>query len=356
MLLTLVIPDLIWPEPDDADALAGDPAPALATLLARAHATRAPRQATEPLLAARHGLPDPAPLAALRLAGEGLAPGEAGWLAADPVHLYFHQDRIVLASPEDGDEALAIAPDEADALIAALNAHAAEIGTFCAPSPARWYLRPAPETAARLAAHPFAAPPARAMAGRRVDRQVPEGSEFAWLRRFLNEAQMLLHAHPVNERRAARGARPINSLWLWGAGALPATPPSADLPDSHLLADDALLRALGAHGGLPVGGAPATFGALPAGGRPLVVLDPLAAPARREDPLAWRAALAALDTAWFAPALAALRRGGLRRLELIAPSAYGTLGWTLGPRDTWRIWQRPRPLAALARQLAETPA
>ena len=29
---------------------------------------------------------------------------------------------------------------------------------------------------------------------------------------------MLLHAHPVNEAREARGELPINSLRLWGAG------------------------------------------------------------------------------------------------------------------------------------------
>ena len=35
---------------------------------------------------------------------------------------------------------------------------------------------------------------------------------------LLNEAQMVLHAHPVNEAREARGEPAVNSLWLWGAG------------------------------------------------------------------------------------------------------------------------------------------
>ena len=39
------------------------------------------------------------------------------------------------------------------------------------------------------------------------------------LRRLQNEAQMVLHSHPVNEARAARGALTVNSLWLSRAGA-----------------------------------------------------------------------------------------------------------------------------------------
>ena len=46
-----------------------------------------------------------------------------------------------------------------------------------------------------------------------------------WLRRLQNEAQMLLHAHPVNLARMARGALAVNSVWIHGAGA-PADPVS----------------------------------------------------------------------------------------------------------------------------------
>ena len=43
----------------------------------------------------------------------------------------------------------------------------------------------------------------------------------------MNEAQMILHTHPVNAEREARGMPAVNSVWLWGGGTLPAiTPPS----------------------------------------------------------------------------------------------------------------------------------
>lgn len=43
------------------------------------------------------------------------------------------------------------------------------------------------------------------------------------IRRLQNEAQMVLHAHPVNASRAERGLLPVNTLWLSGTG-LAATP------------------------------------------------------------------------------------------------------------------------------------
>lgn len=52
------------------------------------------------------------------------------------------------------------------------------------------------------------------------------------MRRLQNEAQMVLHEHPVNRRRAEAGALTVNSLWLDQAGAvgdLPAEPRGAQL-------------------------------------------------------------------------------------------------------------------------------
>ncbi|WP_218508131.1 hypothetical protein [Variovorax sp. dw_308] len=43
------------------------------------------------------------------------------------------------------------------------------------------------------------------------------------LRRLQNEVQMLLYTERVNDQRTARGLPPINSFWLSGTGALPAS-------------------------------------------------------------------------------------------------------------------------------------
>lgn len=38
---------------------------------------------------------------------------------------------------------------------------------------------------------------------------------------LLNEIQMFMHQHEVNAERISRGLLPVNSLWCWGAGAVP---------------------------------------------------------------------------------------------------------------------------------------
>ena len=53
---------------------------------------------------------------------------------------------------------------------------------------------------------------------------LPAGNEGSVWRRRMNEAQMVLHAHPGNEAREARGELPVNSVWFWGAGELGAAP------------------------------------------------------------------------------------------------------------------------------------
>jgi hypothetical protein len=43
------------------------------------------------------------------------------------------------------------------------------------------------------------------------------------LRRLGAEIEMWLHDHPINDARRRRGELPVTSLWLWGAGAVPAS-------------------------------------------------------------------------------------------------------------------------------------
>lgn len=43
---------------------------------------------------------------------------------------------------------------------------------------------------------------------------LPQGRDLKCWQTLLTELQMLLHTHPVNQARVARGARPINSFWL----------------------------------------------------------------------------------------------------------------------------------------------
>ena len=45
---------------------------------------------------------------------------------------------------------------------------------------------------------------------------LPRGLDARLVERWMNELQMLLHAHPVNTAREERRLPPINLVWLWG--------------------------------------------------------------------------------------------------------------------------------------------
>jgi len=204
--VTLLIPHLLWPEPNDAYAFDDLTVPGLTTLLVRGQFNRAAIEPWEASLLALMGVGEHS-AAELRRRGEADSPDAraANWLCADPVHLKFHHERIVLADTG----AFSLAAEESAALIEALNREFGDLGRFEAPHPERWYLSIA-ETLA------YRAPPLSAAAGRTLD--LPEGGDAARVKRWLNEIQMMLHAHPVNQAREARGQPPVNGLWLWGGG------------------------------------------------------------------------------------------------------------------------------------------
>ncbi|MCZ7655242.1 MAG: hypothetical protein M5R42_14705 [Rhodocyclaceae bacterium] len=54
------------------------------------------------------------------------------------------------------------------------------------------------------------------MTGRTIEPFLPQGDDAREWRRFINEAQVLLHNHPINMAREAEGRPTVNSLWPWG--------------------------------------------------------------------------------------------------------------------------------------------
>jgi len=196
--------------------------------------------------------------------------------------------------------------------------------------------------------------PLSAVAGRRVGRQLPENAELRWLRQLLNEVQMVLHQHPANTRREEAGQSTINSLWLWGAGVLPA---GRAQDCTGVWSDHPLARGLGRAFGVPVQAVPDDAAALLAqtrpGSRPLLVLDSLQAPVQYEDGEAYRAQLLALEARWFAPLQRALALGRIRHLRLAATTAYAMLIWESSRSGQWRLWRRPQSLAATVQTLAK---
>lgn len=310
-------------------AIDRDDAAALRMLLTRVrHLALAPE---DPRLRQRRLL-DPAAavtdtLVELLRDGDEVAATAPHWLRADPVCL--QPDRATLRL--FASDSFELDATEADALIAHLNAELGGPGwrLHRGRSPRRWYLGlDAPGNAT--------APPPDEVARGDYDRSLPAGADAMRQRRWLNDAQMVLHASPINAARERRGALPINSIWLWGGGDeqyLPGTSTGLNLPAPQLLfADDPLSRALAKRLNLtclPLPDAESLLKELPArrGGHAALILVPDA-----ELPLSPSDYLASL-----AVTLRTLVRQGIcRRVDIDT----GRDRWTLGRFDALCFWRR----------------
>lgn len=163
------------------------------------------------------------------LAGDA---GDASWLSADPAWVRPDMNGVRLLACGQ----LQLSMDEAQVFAAMLRPVFDEAGMQLEVStPDRWHLR----LPADMPLPDFDAP--EQALGEDLSQHLPQGPEGRRWRVLLNEIQVLLHQHPLNAARRARGLSPVNSLWLWGGGMLPEPPHS---PLHGVISDDLLLRAL----------------------------------------------------------------------------------------------------------------
>jgi hypothetical protein len=307
--------------------------PALETLLARGSRQPCPAEGVEAALCEALGIPRQQdwPLAPITLAADGGEPGDAYWLRADPVHLRVMRDRIVLA---DG-ESLELSRQESDALAASIGGHFGADFNPLPLHPQRWYLR-LPQ-APRLTTTPLSV-----AVGRDIEALLPQGPDAMGFRARLTELQMLLHEHPVNQAREARGELPVNSLWLWGGGRLPVSP-GIPLP---VYAGNPEARALAAFCRTRAQALPAQPDVQLLKTDGVILLEALTRCGQVGDAYGWREALRGLEQEWFGPLRGMLHRIGPRGLRLVDPVNGTALHLRAG--DAWRVWRRPRHLAAMA--------
>ena len=226
-------------------------------------------------------------------------------LRADPVHLRPDLDAARLYDSSHFD----LSREEAASMTDALDRHFAPEGIrFEAPHPTRWY--------ARLVERPDVVfrPPGM-VAVRGAGGSLPAGNEGSAWRRRMNEAQMVLHAHPGNEAREARGELSVNSVWFWGAGE-PGPVPRRRIHE--VAADDPLARALAERSRARVSrlvedpeGAGESFGhrlVIPGSGCWRAVLD--------RNVESWRRELLALEERWFRTLLEEVTAGRVRKVTV----------------------------------------
>jgi hypothetical protein len=222
------------------------------------------------------------------------------------------RDRVVLAPAG----AFSISRDEAETLCQAVNRHFGGAVELRVLDSSRWCARLEREIE-------VGDEPALGMAGREPEQRAGDV--------LLTEIQMLLHGHAVNEAREARGEPAVNSLWLWGAGRLPAP---TQCRWSSVTAGDplalGLARLAGASASKLPSNATAWLSQSAGDGRHLVMLE----------------AGEALERDWFAPLAAALRAGRIGMLSLHMPDAGLSFETVRG--DLRRFWRRPKALESYA--------
>ncbi len=336
MRLHLVVPGLLWPSEQARGFADRLPLPGLTRLLGLGKRERAAPATPEQTWRRLFGVDNSAAAdAALRRLGEddGLRVTDM-MMCADPSYLHFTREHLLLIDAGE----LAITPDEAAALVDCLNTELADIGQFEAVAPTRWYLYPRQTPTSRFAA-------LGDVTSRPVAHFLPEGDDAVQWQHAMNEIQVLFHNHPVNAAREAAGQRPINNVWFWGAGTLPA---SLESPAPHLVMTSPLAIGLARAAGVEPSNV-SDFDALPADDT-LVSLDALLPPSRYLDLEPWQAALVQLEADWFAPALAALQRRRLSRLTLTVPDERGSLIIDVTPHRLLQFWRKAKSLEAFTLQ------
>ena len=67
--------------------------------------------------------------------------------------------------------------------------------------------------------------PPNELIGEGIRKFMPVDDEFKDLIYIINQAQIILHNHPINKKRKLENLDSANSIWLWGNGKKGTLPP-----------------------------------------------------------------------------------------------------------------------------------
>jgi hypothetical protein len=322
----ILIPDLFLPPQVATQACADLNLPALETILARSQRTDLPLHSLESWLCDSVGVAEQV-IAPITLRADGMEAGDAYWLRADPVYLNLQRDHLVMQS------GVPLTAGESAQLCFSLNQHFAADGLkFLAPHPHRWYLQL--ESDPGISTHPLAQ-----VSGKDVHGYLPQGERALHWHGVLNEIQMLLFDHPVNQLREQRGELPVNSVWLWGGGN---AVENLVMPYSIVLGDSALAAAFAQGAGVTCRSYPPDIARYVTEnkGEILLVWEGLHRALKLGDLHAWREYLLLFEQRCALPLLQALRAGHIDQLRLDAPQGDSSRSFILTRSGLWKLWRR----------------
>ena len=262
------------------------------------------------------------------------------WFILNPVHLHVARDHLVLTDLRR----LALDDTESRQLFAVAQTVCTDYGhSIVYGDASTWFLR-------ADAWHDLRTATPDAACGHNIDIWMPSGSgERAW-RKLQNDIQMHWHDAPVNQLRQSVGKDPVNSLWLWGGAQadspslVPRFEPaffsdetthyaSTIAQHQHALTDIATVVATASTTGKTTS---------------LVVIDNLIAPALAEDLGEWLQRINAMEDAWFAPLLSAIRSGTLEQCRLVLTNGSSLQERVISRTTLRKFWQTPSLSALLA--------
>lgn len=246
------------------------------------------------------------PVAALGYLADFSEPPAGHCFRLDPVHLRADTSGLVLFAAESA----GISEEEGRALFEAVRPWLEKDGwTMRYAAADRWYVSNTMSVPV-LVTHSLTQ-----VAGQPISGCLPKGEGADdWLRR-INELQMILHRHDVNQHRGSQGRPLVSGLWLWGGGLMPA-PGKAGC--SQIQTTRSVLSGLASLHGVSSVSVMTDAGSLPADeGHFLIDIDACEPAAASGDVQHWCSQLEQLERDWFVPLLRALMRGTIQQLELL---------------------------------------
>ena len=258
------------------------------------------------------------PSATVSALGRGESSACVDWLHAEPIHLAAGLNEVALVPLR---REVDLTTHERDSMSAALRDHlASEDLVLSAAGDSGWLIGSRTPFAIDTVVSEYASK-------NEWNVVLPYGRDAPRIRRLMTELQMLLHEHPVNEARAARGLPAANAVWLWGNGALDTQHAKTG---ADCIGDDDYLRGVCRANEWGAPGTPDSAEAVidAASGREKLVC--LLKPQDRS----------CFEANWLTPLTNAIEHGLVARLELVLDEWLLTI-------DRWRLrrfWRRAMPM------------
>ena len=215
------------------------------------------------------------------------------WLRAQPIHFAAGLDRLTTI-PLQGEARMSAA--ERKSLAPTFVDHLQSTGfELHDGADGEWLLRSGAPLQVQTVGPDFAA-------ANPAEEILPRGRDAGGLRRLMTEMQMLLHEHPVNTQRQARGLPALNAIWLHGEGMLSDVSAESSAPLPAACGEDVYLRGMYRLHDRPVKSQPADAASLVAqmDGPTVACIDVASAEV--------------LETQWLAPLSRALKSGSIAKL------------------------------------------